>query len=101
IKQEWQSIFIKKKMIIILLGIAFIPSLYTVIFLSSMWDPYGKLANLPVAVVNEDKAVQYNHEDLEIGDNLVDGLEHSDEMDVEFVSKPDAEAGLKDGDNYM
>lgn len=101
IKQEWQSIFTKKKMIIILLGIAFIPSLYTVIFLSSMWDPYGKLANLPVAVVNEDKAVQYNDENLAIGDNLVDELENSDEMDFEFVSKSDAEAGLKDGDYYM
>lgn len=88
-------------MIIILLGIAFIPSLYTVIFLSSMWDPYGKLANLPVAVVNEDKAVQYNDENLAIGDNLVDELENSDEMDFEFVSKSDAEAGLKDGDYYM
>ena len=88
-------------MIIILLGIAFIPSLYTVIFLSSMWDPYGKLANLPVAVVNEDKAVQYNDENLAIGDNLVGELENSDEMDFEFVSKSDAEAGLKDGDYYM
>ncbi|RPA59129.1 YhgE/Pip domain-containing protein [Aerococcus agrisoli] len=100
-KQEWQSIFTKKKMMIILFGIALIPTLYTVIFLSSMWDPYGKLANLPVAVVNEDKAVTYNDENLAIGDNLVEELEDSDAMDFEFVSKADAEAGLADGDYYM
>ena len=60
LKQEWKSIFKTKKMMLILFGISLIPSLYTVLFLSSMWDPYGKLAELPVAVVNQDKAVSYN-----------------------------------------
>jgi putative membrane protein len=101
IKQEWKSIFNKKMMLAILFGISLIPSLYTVIFLSSMWDPYGKLANLPVAVVNQDKAVSYNDENLAIGDTMVAGLKESDALDFEFVSQKAAEAGLKDGDYYM
>ena len=101
LKQEWKSIFKTKKMMIILFGISLIPSLYTVLFLSSMWDPYGKLAELPVAVVNQDKAVTYNEETLAVGDSLVTGLQESDALDFDFVSQEEAEAGLVDGNYYM
>ncbi|PTQ86189.1 putative membrane protein [Trichococcus patagoniensis] len=101
LKQEWKSILKTKKMLIILFGISLIPSLYTVLFLSSMWDPYGKLAELPVAVVNQDMAVSYNEETLGIGDSLVAGLEKSDSLDFHFVSEEEAEAGLADGTYYM
>ena len=101
LKQEWKSVFKSKKILIILFGISLIPSLYTVLFLSSMWDPYGKLAELPVAVVNQDKAVSYNEETLGIGDSLVAGLEESDSMDFHFVSEQEAETGLADGTYYM
>nr|WP_321293258.1 YhgE/Pip domain-containing protein [uncultured Trichococcus sp.] len=101
LKQEWQSIFKTKKMLIILFGISLIPSLYTVLFLSSMWDPYGKLAELPVAVVNQDKAVSYDKETLAVGDSLVTGLEESEALDFDFVSQEEADAGLADGSYYM
>ena len=101
LKQEWKSIFKTKKMMIILFGISLIPSLYTVLFLSSMWDPYGKLAELPVAVVNQDKSVSYNEETLAVGDSLVTGLKESDTLDFAFVSQEEAEAGLEDGSYYM
>lgn len=101
LKQEWQSIFKTKKMLVILFGISLIPSLYTVLFLSSMWDPYGKLAELPVAVVNQDKAVSYNEETLAVGDSLISGLQESDALDFDFVSEEEAETGLADGSYYM
>ena len=53
--KEWKAIFKKPKIIVVMLGVALIPALYNVIFLSSMWDPYGKLSDLPVAVVNQDQ----------------------------------------------
>nr|WP_321302469.1 YhgE/Pip domain-containing protein [uncultured Trichococcus sp.] len=101
LKQEWQSIFRTKKMLIILFGISLIPSLYTVLFLSSMWDPYGKLTELPVAVVNQDTAVSYNEKTLAIGDSLVAGLEESKSLDFDFVSQEEADAGLAAGSYYM
>ncbi|WP_106450995.1 YhgE/Pip domain-containing protein [Trichococcus alkaliphilus] len=101
LKQEWKSIFKTKKMLVILFGISLIPSLYTVLFLSSMWDPYGKLAELPVAVVNQDKAVSYNEETLAVGDSLVAGLQESDTLDFDFVSREAADSGLADGSYYM
>jgi len=88
-------------MLVILFGISLIPSLYTVLFLSSMWDPYGKLAELPVAIVNQDKAVSYNEETLAVGDSLISGLQESDALDFDFVSEEEAKTGLADGSYYM
>ena len=50
-----------------MIGISLIPALYNIIFLSSMWDPYGKLSELPVAVVNNDKEASYNGNTMTIG----------------------------------
>ena len=59
LKREWQKISKNPWMIIILIAIITIPAIYTSVFLGSMWDPYGDADQLPVAVVNHDKKVNY------------------------------------------
>ncbi len=100
-KEEWKSIFKNKFLIIVLIAVAFIPALYNIIFLSSMWDPYGKVDNLPVAIVNHDKPVEYEGKTLKVGDELVDNLKEDKSMDFHFVSENDANDGIKDGKYYM
>ncbi|WP_270839252.1 YhgE/Pip domain-containing protein [Peptacetobacter hiranonis] len=100
-KEEWKSIFKNKFLIVVLIAVAFIPALYNIIFLSSMWDPYGKVDNLPVAVVNHDKPVEYEGKTLKVGDELVDNLKEDKSMDFHFVSENDANDGIKDGKYYM
>lgn len=39
----------------ILLGILVIPLVYAATFLASVWNPYGQLKQLPMAVVNQDR----------------------------------------------
>ncbi|WP_225395567.1 YhgE/Pip domain-containing protein [Levilactobacillus brevis] len=41
----------------ILLGILVVPLVYAVTFLASVWNPYGELQHLPMAVVNQDRPV--------------------------------------------
>ena len=43
--REWKAILKKPTFIIVMLGVSMIPALYNVIFLSSMWDPYGKVSD--------------------------------------------------------
>lgn len=100
-KEEWKSIFKNKFLIVVLIAVAFIPALYNIIFLSSMWDPYGEVDNLPVAVVNHDKSVEYEGKTLKVGDELVDNLKEDKSMDFHFVSQEDADEGIKDGKYYM
>ena len=57
IKNEWKSLWHNKFMLIVVVAIIAIPLIYAGLFLKSMWDPYGSVENLPVAVVNNDKSV--------------------------------------------
>ena len=99
--REWKAILKKPTFIIVMLGVSMIPALYNVIFLSSMWDPYGKVSDLPVAVVNQDKAVTASGKALSIGEDIVSSLKENKNLDFHFVSKEDAQDGLEKGDYYM
>ncbi|MCM6796951.1 hypothetical protein [Levilactobacillus brevis] len=70
IKAEWWYLKQHKLLMIVLFVIMLIPSIYAVTFLKSMWDPYGKLSDLPVAVVNHDHAVDYQGQHLAAGQTL-------------------------------
>ena len=82
-------------------AIVLIPTIYTTLFLGSMWDPYGNVDQLPVAVVNNDKSVDYEGKPLAVGDELVDKLKENDQLDFHFVSADKAEKGVADGTYYM
>ena len=99
--KEWKAIFKKPTFIIVMIGISLIPALYNIIFLSSMWDPYGQLSDLPVAVVNHDKEASYNGNTMAIGKDMVSNLKENKTLDFHFVDEEEGNKGLEDGDYYM
>ena len=98
--KEWKAIFKKPTFIIVMIGISLIPALYNIIFLSSMWDPYGQLSDLPVAVVNNDKEASYNGNSMSIGKDMVSNLKENKTLDFHFVDE-EGKKGLEDSDYYM
>lgn len=101
IKAEWKNIAKSTWLKIVLCAIMIIPMIYACVFLGSMWDPYGQTDQLPVAVVNKDKEVEYNGSTMDIGKQLSDKLSKNDSMDFNIVSSTKAQKGLKDGKYYM
>ena len=101
VKQEWKSLWRNKILMIVLVFIIAIPAIYTTLFLGSMWDPYGKLDNLPVAVVNLDEPVEYEGETLNVGQKLVDKLKEDGSLCFNFTDTEQAERGLENGTYYM
>lgn len=101
LKSELKSLWKNKLLIVIVLAIILIPSIYAGFFLSSMWDPYGDLEYLPVAVVNKDKPVTYQGKELAVGDTLAENLEENDSMAFNLVDEDVAMKGLKNGTYYM
>ncbi|MEG3342596.1 YhgE/Pip domain-containing protein [Streptococcus suis] len=99
--QKVKNIFKKPMTLITVLGVACVPALYNISFLTSMWDPYGRLDQLPVAVVNQDQSASFQDKTLTIGDDMVDNMKESKSLDFHFVSEKDAEKGLEEGDYYM
>ncbi|MGX7420181.1 YhgE/Pip family protein [Carnobacterium gallinarum] len=100
-KNEWKKLVQNKILLVSFIVILFIPILYAAFFLKSVWDPYGKTGDLPVAVVNLDKSVDYQGKTLDVGDQLVSNLKKNDLLDWNFVSKEDAKKGLEDKKYYM
>ncbi|KXT76084.1 YhgE/Pip domain-containing protein [Streptococcus sp. DD12] len=99
---EELKVILKKPMLwITMLGIALIPTIYNVLFLGSLWNPYGNIKQLPVAIVNEDKSVTANGKTFAIGENMVSNMKQSKALDYHFVSEKKAVKGLADGRYYM
>lgn len=102
IKEEWKYLFKHKLMLIVFAVMIFIPSIYSVTFLKSMWDPYNKLNDLPIAVVDQDQAVNYQGTNLKVGHDLSNNLSKSKAMDFKVLkSTKSAQKGLADGKYYM
>jgi len=56
--------------------VACIPSLYALIYLSSIWDPSAKSTALPVGLVNLDQGLRYRDNTFNIGFHLINQLKN-------------------------
>ena len=101
LKNEWKALRSNWIMLVVMAAVVAIPTIYTTLFLGSMWDPYGSVEHLPVAVVNEDKPVEYGGKTLSIGSELADNLREDGSLDFHFVDAGAARQGLADGTYYM
>ncbi|HEK9467706.1 TPA: YhgE/Pip domain-containing protein, partial [Streptococcus equi subsp. equi] len=90
-----------RKLVVTMIGVALVPALYNLSFLGSMWDPYGRVDQLPVAVVNQDKPAYLNNKRLTIGNDMVDNMSKNKELDYHFVAADTAQKGLEKGRYYM
>ena len=101
LKNEWKKLFQSKFMIAVMVAIILIPTIYTAIFVGAMWDPYGRLERLPVAVVNKDQPVMYNEKELNVGEDLIKNMKEDNSLGFHFVDEKTAESGLANGMYYM
>lgn len=101
IKDELKNIKKHPSILWVVFAAIIISIIYSAIFIGSMWDPYGKLSSLPVAVVNEDEEVEYNKASINIGKDLVDSLMDDGSLKYEFVDEEVALKGLANGAYYM
>ncbi len=92
--------FLNIKRLAVILAIIIIPIMYSFFFLDAFWDPYSKLENLPVAVVNEDKGATINDQQKNAGQDFVDELKDNKSLKWIFTNKAEAQEGLKDRKYY-
>ncbi|HIX34948.1 MAG TPA: YhgE/Pip domain-containing protein [Candidatus Limosilactobacillus merdigallinarum] len=94
IKAEFRHIRHNRLLLLSAIVICFIPFLYSIFFLKSVWDPYGSTQDLPVAVVNKDVPVKYQGRTMAVGDQMVKELKHNDQLDWHIVSASKAKYGM-------
>ncbi|MBP1994057.1 YhgE/Pip domain-containing protein [Paenibacillus eucommiae] len=98
---ELSSIGRNRKILISVIAVLLVPVLYTAMFLGAFWDPYDRLQDLPVAIVNADKGTEFNGTELHIGDDFVEKLKDNPQFDWAFVTKEEAAAGMENNTYYM
>jgi putative membrane protein len=81
--------------------VVLVPLLYGGLYLWSNWDPYGKLDQIPVAVVNEDQPVTVNGQTVDAGRLFTDELRRDPIFDWHFVDRDEAARGVGDTDYYF
>lgn len=81
--------------------IAFMPLLYSFLYLYAFWDPYSKLDKLPVAVVNLDKDRQYDGKNVNYGNDIIKDLRKNTDFKWSFVGYTTGVDGLKGKKYYF
>lgn len=103
-KEELKRIFKSKLLIATLVAVFILPLIYGGLYLWAFWDPYGKMENLPVAIVNEDKCARRSdkkdNKEYCFGQELVDKLKEEKQMNWQFVDEQTAIEGLKNKKFY-
>ncbi|MFT3706442.1 MAG: YhgE/Pip domain-containing protein [Archangium sp.] len=64
----------KRKLLLACLGVMFVPALYSSIYLVSTWDPYARMDQLRVVIVNRDLGAEVRGRKVMIGASVADGL---------------------------
>lgn len=98
-KRDVVSIFKNRFLRVSVVAIIIVPLLYSLLYLYAFWDPYNRLAELPVAVVNLDKGSTLDGKDVNYGKDLVDNLKNNNKVGWKFVTKEDGDTGVK-GNKY-
>ena len=84
----------------IIIGVIIIPLMYSYFYLNAFWDPYARLDDVPVAVVNMDKGAKINGEMRNLGDEICDELKEDGTVKFVFTDQEDAEQGVLGSDYY-
>jgi putative membrane protein len=101
----WQAelaLFRRPMLGLSVLAIVLVPSLYAVFYISSFWDPYGRLDRLPAAFVNADRGVSRGGHDVNLGNTIVKTFERQPPFRfVQLPSVPAADEALRRGEVYF
>lgn len=99
-KRDLKKIFTNSMAIILVVGVAVLPSLYAWFNIYANWDPYGSTGNMQVAVINADEGSKIENLSINVGEQIVTNLKGNDSIDWKFVSKEEAMNGVKSGKYY-
>ncbi|MDQ0215331.1 putative membrane protein [Oikeobacillus pervagus] len=86
--------------LVIISGLAILPSLYAWFNIKASWDPYGNTEGVAIAVSNLDEGATILDQQINIGDQIVDSLKSNKKLGWTFVSEDNALHGVQHGDYY-
>ena len=77
VRKEVEYLLLHPKTLLTSALVAFVPALYCILYIASVWDTEQKTGALPVAVVNLDEGVNYRDHTFNVGWEITTRLEDS------------------------
>ncbi|KOR88592.1 YhgE/Pip domain-containing protein [Paenibacillus solani] len=87
--------------VVIISGLAVLPSLYAWFNIEASWDPYGQTSGISIAVANLDKGTTLRDQPINLGKEIVQSLQHNEKLGWRFTTDSEnAIQGVRHGDDY-
>lgn len=101
-KTDIKNIVTNYAAFITIAALCVLPSLYAWFNIAASWDPYAQEATsqIKIGVVNNDEGTELNGKEINMGDQIVEGLKDNDLMGWQFVDSDKAESMLEQGKYY-
>lgn len=94
------NIFRNRLIRVSVVAILIVPMLYSLCYLAAFWNPYGKLDELPVAVLNLDEGAALDGKTVNYGSWVIDDLKDNHEVKWSFITRGDLKDGLENTEYY-
>ena len=98
--RDFKAIIHNPIALLIVLGVAILPSLYAWVNIVASWDPYSNTSTIPVAIVNHDLGATINDKEINVGESVIEELKENDKIAWKFVDDEEADLGLENGTYY-
>lgn len=94
-KEDIKGILKNRFIRVSIVAIIIVPLLYSLLYLYAFWDPYSRLEDIHVAVVNNDKGTVMDGESVNYGKDIEDELRNNKEIGWTITTEEDANSGLE------
>ncbi|WP_346961513.1 YhgE/Pip domain-containing protein [Clostridium sp.] len=98
--KDIKSIFKNRFIRISVIAIIVVPLLYSLLYLDAFWDPYARVKDMTIAVVNEDGGALLDGKKVNYGEDVVENLKNNGDIGWEFTSNEKADEGLENKGYY-
>ncbi|GAA0083625.1 YhgE/Pip domain-containing protein [Clostridium sp. CTA-7] len=98
--EDIKSIFKNRFIRVSIIAIIVVPLLYSLLYLYAFWDPYAKLSDVNVAVVNKDEGTILDGDKVNYGKDIEEELRGNNEIGWVITSEEDAKEGLEGKEYY-
>lgn len=84
-----------------LIAIPLIVACFALLYFGTFMDPYERMKELPIAVINQDAGATLNGEERNLGDELVESITNNDDAKWTIENESLLDGGLENTDYYL
>ncbi|GIO24353.1 YhgE/Pip domain-containing protein [Oceanobacillus sp. J11TS1] len=83
-KQDMKNIIRVPSVLLLIIGLAILPSFYAWFNIKASWDPYANTQGIKIGVVSDDTGTEVEGRSINMGDELIENLKENESLGWQF-----------------